>query len=112
MGEVTACHCGQCRKLSGHYSASFWAEEDSVTWAARNIREYKTAGGGQRGFCPDCGSSLWFRAASGEFSMESGAFERPTGGRLTSHIFLSEAGDYYTLDDNLPQWQVWDESKG
>ncbi len=41
--------------------------------------------------------------------MEAGAFDRPTGGRLTGHIFMAEAGDYYTLDDNLPQWQVWDE---
>lgn len=109
MGDVGACHCGQCRKLSGHYSASFWAAEDSVTWTARETREYATPGGGRRGFCAKCGSSLWFRAKDGSFSMEAGAFDRPTGGRLTGHIFMAEAGDYYTLDDNLPQWQVWDE---
>ncbi len=108
MGEVGACHCGQCRKLSGHYSASFWADEASITWEARETREYATKGGGRRGFCPVCGASLWFRAKGGDFSMEAGAFDRPTGGRLTSHIFMAEAGDYYTPDDNLPQWQTWE----
>lgn len=103
-GAVTACHCTQCRKLSGHYSASFDAEEAQVQWDRRDaLAVYATPGGGQRGFCRDCGSSLWFRAADGAFSVEAGCVDGPTGGRLAEHIFAAFRGGYYPIDDGLPQ---------
>lgn len=106
--EVTACHCHQCRHLSGHYSASFDVEEGSVHWLAREgLRQYRTVGGGVRGFCGACGSSLWFRAADGGFSVEAGVVDGPTGGRLVRHIFVAEKGDYYEIDDDLPQFPGW-----
>lgn len=112
MGEAGACHCTQCRKISGHYSVSFAVDEGAVTWQRRHDREYPTAAGGLRGHCPDCGSSLWFRDAEGGFWMEAGAFDNPTGGRLTDHIFLAEAGDYYRIDDGLPQWRIREADEG
>lgn len=102
MGEVTACHCSQCRKLSGHYAASFDVSETALIWTARKTAEYQTAGGGQRGFCPDCGSSLYFRLGEG-FSVEAGAVDNPTGGHLARHIYCADKGDYYDLIDGLPQ---------
>ncbi len=107
-GDITACHCIQCRKLSGHYSASFDADEANVTWRKRGaLKEYETTGKGRRGFCGSCGSSLWFRSAAGEFSIEAGAVTGPTGGRLTEHIFVASKGDYYEIDDGLPQSGGW-----
>ena len=97
MGAVTACHCSQCRKTSGHYAASFDAEEAALIWAAKAVSEYETAGGGRRGFCSGCGSSLYFRAADGAFSVEAGCIDNPTGGRLARHIFVADKGDYYAL---------------
>jgi hypothetical protein len=108
MGVVGACHCTQCRKLSGHYSASFEADEASVTWQQRSVAEYATPGGGRRGFCPTCGSSLYFRATDGGFSIEAGSIDAPTGGHLDSHIFAADKGDYYDLTDGLPQFKGWD----
>lgn len=103
-GPVIACHCRQCRKLSGHYSASFDADETQIRWDRRDgLAEFATPGGGRRGFCRDCGSSLWFRAADGAFSVEAGAVDGPTGGRLAEHIFTAFKGSYYILDDGLPQ---------
>ena len=103
MGEVTACHCRQCRKTSGHFAASFDVEEDALIWAARAVREYVTKGGSARGFCACCGGSLYFRDAEGGFSVEAGCVDNPTGGRLTRHIFVVDKGDYYGLADGLPQ---------
>jgi hypothetical protein len=103
MGEVTACHCSQCRKTSGHYSASFDVDEEELIWSARHVREYTTPGRAQRGFCPICASSLYFRSADGDFSVEAGVIDAPTGGRLVRHIHVASKGDYYTLTDGLPQ---------
>jgi hypothetical protein len=102
MGEVTACHCTQCRRTSGHFSASFDAHEPDLHWQARKLAEYVTPGGGRRGFCPDCGTKLMFRAANGSFSVEAGCIANPTGGRMVRHIHIATKGDYYALTDGLP----------
>lgn len=103
-GDVTACHCRQCRQISGHFSASFDAAEARLHWQTGSaLAEFATSGGAQRGFCTTCGSSLYFRAADGSFSVEAGAIDGPTGGRLTGHIFTADKADYYDLDDGLPQ---------
>lgn len=103
-GDVCACHCHQCRRLSGHYSASFDADEASVTWHRRTtLAEYETPRHGRRGFCTACGSSLYFRDATGAFSIEAGSVKGPTGGRLTDHIFTAFKGAYYLIDDGQPQ---------
>ena len=108
-GGVVACHCTQCRKLSGHYTASFDVAEVGVTFASKStLSEFATPGGGQRGFCTRCGSSLYFRAADGGFSVEAGAVDGPTGSTLVSHIFVADKGDYYRIDDGLPQFPAWD----
>jgi hypothetical protein len=102
-GPVTACHCTQCRKLSGQFSASFDADEAAVVWQTRGpLAEYATPGGARRGFCTGCGSSLYFRAADGAFSVEAGAVDGPTGGTLVRHIFVADRGDYEVIDDGLP----------
>ncbi|PTX51073.1 hypothetical protein IQ03_01789 [Gemmobacter caeni] len=104
-GPITACHCVQCRKASGHFSASFDVPEQSVHWQRRDgLAEYRSAAGGTRGFCRSCGSGLWFRATDGAFSVEAGAVDGPTGGKLAAHIFVAERGDYYSLDDAVPQF--------
>lgn len=103
MGDVTACHCIKCRKLSGHFAASFDASEASLQWRAKGLTEFRTPNGGQRGFCPTCRSSLYFRAANGDFSVAAGAVDKPTGGQIALHIVTADKGDYYALTDGLPQ---------
>jgi hypothetical protein len=102
-GPVTACHCTQCRKLSGHSSASFEADEAAIVWDGRTtLAEYATPGGARRGFSAGCGSSLYFRSPDGTFSVEAGAVDGPTGGTLVRHIHLADRGDYEVIDDGLP----------
>lgn len=107
-GGFGACHCTQCRKFSGHYTASCAVDEASVEWQVQHIAEYRLPRGGRQAYCPECGCRLFFRSASGGFSVEGGAFDGPTGGRLDSHIFAADKGDYYRLDDGLPQYAEWD----
>lgn len=102
MGEVQACHCQQCRKVSGNYSASFEAAEADLHWQSKDLTEHRSSGGGIRGFCSACGSSLYFRKAD-RFAVEAGAIGNPTGGHLVRHVFTAEKGDYYALTDGLPQ---------
>ena len=109
IGPIAACHCTQCRKLSGFYSASFDIDEAATVWTGQ-VSIYATPGGGSRGFCPICGSKLWFRAADGAFSIEAGMVDGPTGARLTEHIFTARKGDYYDIAGDIPQFTEWGET--
>lgn len=59
-----------------------------------------------RGFCSTCGSFLfWDPPAKDWIAVAMGAFDTPTGTRLTKHIFVAEKSDYYEIADGLPQHQ-------
>ena len=107
VGDITACHCSQCRKTSGHFAASFDVAETPQYQAKDTLGTYRTAGGGTRGFCSQCGSSLWFRDKDGHLSIEAGVVDGPTYSHLTSHIFVADKSDYYAITDRLPQAGGW-----
>jgi len=101
--SFSACHCGQCRKWSGH----FWASAHVVDGAldiSGDVRWFRSSGKAKRGFCPICGSALfWKRADDPHTSFALGALDKPAGARLEKHIFTADKGDYYDIADDLPQ---------
>lgn len=102
-GRVTACHCNQCRKQSGHYWASGQAEVDDFQIKG-DVKWYAASPTAKRGFCPTCGSFLFWKAHDEDkMSFSLGQIDGPSGLRLQRHIFITDKGDYYTLDDGLPQ---------
>ncbi|NDU99559.1 GFA family protein [Pseudoroseicyclus tamaricis] len=97
-GAITACHCSQCRKLSGHFAASFDAAPGDVRWLSQeSLRVHELPSGASRGFCRACGSKVWFRAADGAWSFEAGLIDGASGGALEEQIFLQDKGDYYEV---------------
>ena len=105
-GPVSApsiCHCTQCRRQSGHVWASAQALATGVAISGP-VQWFAASETARRGFCPTCGSSLFWRHNEEEtLSFSLGALEAPTGLRLEKHIFVADKGDYYGLSDGLPQ---------
>jgi hypothetical protein len=53
----------------------------------------------RRGFCSECGSSLFWEAPGREtISFAAGALDAPTGLRTVRDIYTEYAGDYYDID--------------
>lgn len=101
--SVTACHCGQCRKQSGNYWASGYAPV-SAFQITGDIRWFEATPAAKRGFCPTCGSFLFWKAHDEEgMSFSLGAIDGPTGLSLQKHIFTRFKGDYYDIADGVPQ---------
>lgn len=71
------------------------------------LKWYHSSDKVRRGFCGQCGSSLLFDPLDQEkydwTAVALGAFDQPTTIKLDMHIFVSEKGDYYELNDGLPQ---------
>jgi hypothetical protein len=109
LRDVVLCHCKECRRSSG-YVGAFTAtrlehfalvEDRRLRWAdsPRSDRRAK------RGFCGECGSSLFWRPADGErIHVAAGTLDAPTGLAIAGHWYTNQAGDYdELLDDGRPR---------
>lgn len=99
---LRACHCGQCRRWSGHVWAAAGALDLRIEGPVRWFASSDTA---ERGFCASCGSALfWRRHGAPDTDVAAGALDQPRGLRMQGHIFVADKGDYYDIADGLPQW--------
>lgn len=101
--SVAACHCGQCRKQSGHYWAAAYAPVDQITIQGQP-RWYEASATAKRGFCGTCGAFLFWKAHDEDgMSFALGALDGETGLMMEKHIFVADKGDYYQIADGLAQ---------
>lgn len=106
LEPVTACHCSQCRRTSGHHVAMTTVSAVSFTLtSADTLRWYRSSEAAERGFCNHCGGNLFWRAVAGDtISVTAGTLDTPTGLTLDKHIFVEDKGDYYVIDDRALQF--------
>ncbi len=105
LRPVVACHCIECRRMSGHYAAATACRREELQVSPdAPLRWWSSSAGHRRGFCAECGSLLfWEREGAAGVSIFAGTLDRPSGLRLAGHIFTAEKGDYYDIADGLPQ---------
>lgn len=102
-GAITACHCIQCRKTSGHVPRTF-DDPDRRSRIEGPLATYRSPGGATRGFCPTCGTKIAFEGADGLLSLEAGLFDALATREPDLHIFTAWKGDYYAIPDGAPAW--------
>ena len=109
--QPEACHCSQCRKQTSHVFVGLNVRrEDLTVHGDDKVAWYRSSEKVQRGFCSICGSALFWNPTIDGYrfiSIAMGAFEPPTGVRLAKHTFVADKGDYYDIDDGLPQSQSY-----
>ncbi|KIC39899.1 aldehyde-activating protein [Ruegeria sp. ANG-R] len=108
LGDLTqpnACHCIACRKQSGHFGASVDVPRSALSVEGKeHIRWYRSSEKVRRGFCSRCGSTLFWDPTHHDWTaVAMGVFDYSTDTSLSMHIFVAEKGDYYSIDDGLPQ---------
>jgi hypothetical protein len=99
LRDVVVCHCGRCLRSHGHAAAySACAQADLVLVRDAALRWYESDDRA-RGFCGDCGASLFWRAAGRDsVSIAAGTLDQPTGLRTVAHIYTRDLADYYGID--------------
>ncbi len=79
-------------------------DTDLTITGEENLQWYAASDDAKRGFCGTCGSMLiWKSNGSDNTSLMAGCMDSPTDLKLVGHIFTADKGDYYELDDGLPQ---------
>ena len=102
MRPVIACHCGQCRKSSGHHVAATSAPREAVE-VTGEVTWYHSSETARRGFCATCGSNLFWDGAGANLSIFAGTLDGATGLVLAGHIYCDDKGDYYEIAGGAPQ---------
>jgi hypothetical protein len=105
LRQVVACHCDECRRWTGSFFNATAALRANVTIGDDgSLAWYRSSASARRGFCRDCGTSLFFEPeGTDRLVICAGTLDKPTGLELKVHIFTDEKGDYYQLSDDLPK---------
>jgi hypothetical protein len=109
LRDDIACHCGQCRKLTGHYgTATAVPKERLVFHSNARLQWSQSSQHIQRGFCNICGSNLFYdHEQRPEIAISPGALENQDELSLTAHIFTASKGAYCEICVQLPQHPQW-----
>ena len=110
LRDVLVCHCVECRRWHGHVSAMTSVRREQLSFVDDRglawIDSPNSDAHARRGFCRECGSSLFWEPADGNaIAIAAGTLEPPTGVATAGHWYVSQASDYYELpDDGLPRF--------
>ena len=104
--NVRACHCRRCQKATG---APFYARVQvpiAGLTVAGPVGWFDAGTGVRRGFCRECGTSLFSeRASDGLIGLTMGSLDDPDAFQPVAHIFVAEKQAWLKLCDGLPQHQ-------
>ena len=109
LRNVINCHCGQCLRTHGHYSAYTQVEKKKLEFVNdEGLKWFNSSNEARRGFCQECGASIFFeRFGLEKISIAAGMLESTEGLESTEHIFFDERPSYYNIDDNLPKYSQY-----
>lgn len=97
-----ACHCSMCRRWAG--SPFMVTNVGEVTFEGEeNIGRYESSDWGQRGFCKQCGSNLFYYfKPQDQYSMAVGAFEQQPF-ELGTEIYVDQKPEGYSFAGDHPR---------
>ena len=118
LRDIVNCHCSKCRKFHGNYGAYTSTKVENLKISIKDtLKWYKSAKDEtpnvNRGFCSECGSSLfWHPTDQPNIAVAAGSLIEPTGLKTIGHIWCSQKGDFYQIDDDLPRFSKrWEDKK-
>jgi hypothetical protein len=94
-----------CRRTHGHVGAYTAAPKSALRLVeARGLKWYASSAIARRGFCSECGGSIfWEPAAKDYVAIAAGTLDAPTGLKTALQIHVESAGDYYAVDERIPR---------
>ena len=105
LRDVVECHCAMCRKTHGHIGAYTATPKENLRIVeSRGLKWYPSSEKARRGFCAECGGTLFFEPLAKDYmAIAAGTLDPPTGLKTVVQIHVNSAGDYYTIDPRIRQ---------
>ena len=102
------CHCECCRKHSGAPILSFvHFPKAAFRWLGRVPRRYRSSPYAERGFCPDCGSTLSMHeeVLGDRVQVTLGSLDHPEWVRPQDHVWVRSRISWFDVADDLPRFE-------
>jgi hypothetical protein len=100
--EISACHCGFCRRWGGGPLLAVHCGPDVQFHGADHMSVYASSEWAERAFCKQCGTHLYYKLlATGDYFVPAGAFDT-TALELTSQIYIDKKPPYYAFANQTP----------
>ncbi len=101
------CHCSMCRKHSGAPALAFvHFPRQAFEWIRAEPTRYRSSAAAERGFCPECGStvSMHERVLRDRVQVAAGSLDHPERVRPDDHVWTEEQLPWLRIDDALPRF--------
>ena len=96
QNEVIACHCSMCRQWGGGPLLVVHCGKEVEFNGKVKPTAYRSSDWAERGFCPNCGTHLFYHLLpSDEYILSAGLFHDTGKFKLTKQIFIDEKPAYY-----------------
>lgn len=100
------CHCSMCRVMHGAgYVTWIGFEQDRVSFTKgeSRVKWHESSPGAQRGFCDECGSSMFFRSErwAGELHIALGCISGVIDRQPQANVFFDKHVDWMPIDKDL-----------
>jgi class 3 adenylate cyclase len=102
------CHCSICRRFSGAPvlgGTTFLS--DAVTFTKAQPKYYKSSSIAERGFCPECGTSITYRGTVAQWTkwimVFTATLDDPENHPPTYHLGIETAMPWLNIVDELPR---------
>jgi len=105
LRPVVACHCTQCRRMTGHYLAATAARTLNFRLLSdAGLKWFEASPLARRGFCGNCGSTLFWQPVGRDYlSIAAGTLDETSGLSTACHIHVADKGSYYQIEPGVPQ---------
>ena len=107
VAVINHCHCSMCRKIHGAAFGTFaHASARAFGWerGEEATTRYESSPGIWRSFCRVCGSGVPVIEGD-EVSIPAGGIDGDPGVRPSVHIFTGSKAPWYSIADDLPQFE-------
>lgn len=107
LRDVVNCHCSMCQRLHGNFGPHSKARKVNITVTEDGgLAWYKTSPIARRGFCRECGTSLFWEPFDLDATgIIAGTLDRNDDLKTIGHIFVGEKAGFYEISDDLPQFE-------
>lgn len=101
------CHCAACRRHSGAPCLSFvHFSAEAFTWQGAEPKRYRSSRYAERGFCPECGSTLSMHeeVLEDRVQVTLGSLDTPEVAEVDDHVWTGSRIPWFEIDDDRPRF--------
>ena len=107
--DATICHCADCRRSSGAPLVAWFSVPTArLRFTAEAPRYFASSAEAERGFCPDCGTSLTYRRhdMAEATDISTASLDDPERVPPRDHTWARSQLSWVRLADGLPAYDT------